>query len=279
MIRREFFVFTVLALFVLLISACTSVQPETPQPEATPETALISEEQVELIAEVFETTWTVASFGGEDEPISSVDGTFPSLNFMSLRYTGFTGCNYFVGSYRFNEQGLRLDPPQVTTAVCENDLLQQQESAFLTILITVDSAVFDGETIVMSAEGRQLMTLTPLESVPFEGTTWNYRFYQGEINLWQPVLPDTSITATFDAGTVSGSAGCNDYTASYVINDSEISISDIATTFMMCTEPADIMAQETRYLAGLEAATNIQISPRTIQLFTNEQPIMLFGAD
>ena len=35
-------------------------------------------------------------------------------------------------------------------------------------------------------------------------------------NATVPVIPDTTITAFFDGqGTVSGSAGCNDYTASY----------------------------------------------------------------
>lgn len=284
--RRLTLLVTVIAALALMITACQSSDPETPEPEPTAESventesAEASAADANQASKIFETTWTVQSFGGPEEPIPGVDGTYPSINFMAARYEGYTGCNYFVGSYRVDgENKVRLDPPAVTKAVCEDEAIKNQQEWYLTLLVTTDEYAFDGETITLSGGGKQLMTLEPLEPAPFEGTTWNYRFYQGQHPSWQPALPDTSITAVFDGETISGSAGCNDYTGSYTMNENEIAISEVVATRMMCAEPTDIMEQETRYLSALETATHIQISARGVQLFDAEKPIMLFSAD
>jgi heat shock protein HslJ len=72
-----------------------------------------------------------------------------------------------------------------------------------------------------------------------------------------PVVAGTKVTATFDAtGRVSGSGGCNQYSAGYSVDGSGITFGPAATTFMYCAEPAGMMDQEQAYLALLhEAAT------------------------
>ena len=67
----------------------------------------------------------------------------------------------------------------------------------------------------------------------------------------------TEITALFEGGTVSGSSGCNTYNAAYVIDGNNISISQPASTQMMCEE--DIMQQEARYLSALVGAQQYQV--------------------
>ena len=99
----------------------------------------------------------------------------------------------------------------------------------------------------------------PLE---LAGTSWTVTHYQsaGAItNLW----PDTVITLQFGTnGTISGNAGCNDYTAAYQVSgpyvtepdplgDEEqgqgMEISDLTFTEKAC-ESANVMEQETEYL-------------------------------
>jgi len=60
----------------------------------------------------------------------------------------------------------------------------------------------------------------------------------------------TGPSATFSDGKVSGSAGCNRFTASYTLDGSALEIGDIATTNMACPPPAD--AVERKFLAALE---------------------------
>jgi heat shock protein HslJ len=77
----------------------------------------------------------------------------------------------------------------------------------------------------------------------------------------QNVLPGTTITATFsDDGTVSGSAGCNNYVAAYQVRGTQLTIGTPATTKMSCTSPAGIMNQETIYLSDLQGAASYAVN-------------------
>lgn len=263
-----------IGLIMLLLAACQSVSEPTPAP--TPDAAA-AEAQAEEAAAIRDTTWTVKSFGDEENPIPGVDGTYPSINVLLGRFNGYTGCNYFVGTYTADGDSVRFDPPAVTRGFCEDEALQQQQEAFLTVLVTVNRYAFDGENVHLFADDRQLMTLEPLEPVPFEGTTWNYRFFQGEMPNWQPVIPGTAITAVFEGDTISGSAGCNQYNGTMTRNGDEIAIGELATTRMMCEQ--ETMEQEERYLAALQSAVGIRESARTIELTDAEKPILLFQAD
>ena len=267
----------ILVLIVVLTAvlvACQTVSEPTPLP--TPDAA-----EAEALAEeasvIRDTTWTVKSFGDEENPIPGVDGTYPSINVLLGRFNGFTGCNYFVGTYTVEGETVRFDPPAVTRGFCDDEALSQQQDAFLTVLVTINRYVFDGENISLFADDRQLMTLEPLEPVPFEGTTWNYRFFQGDMPNWQPIMPDTAITAVFEGDTISGSAGCNQYNGTVTRDGNEIAIGELATTRMMCAQ--EVMEQEERYLAALQSAVGIREWARTIELTDAEKPILLFQAD
>ena len=68
-------------------------------------------------------------------------------------------------------------------------------------------------------------------------------------------IPGTTITATFAKdGTVSGSAGCNNYVASYKSGVNTLTIGDLVTTTMTCDSPTGIMNQEQIYLTNLQGA-------------------------
>lgn len=266
----------VVLLLALILAACRSATESTPVP--TPDAAAAAQ-QSEQAAAILDTTWTVQSFGGPEEPIAGVDGTYPSINFILGRFNGYTGCNYFVGTYQAEGDTVRFDPPAVTTGFCDDEQLHQQQEAYMTMLVTANRYAFDGENISLFADDRQLMTLEPLEPVPFEGTTWSYRFFQGELPEWQQVIPDTSITAVFEGDAISGSAGCNEYNGTVTRNGDDITIGELASTRKMCAEPEGIMDQEERYLSALQTSVKIRESARSIELYDADQPIMLFNAD
>lgn len=92
------------------------------------------------------------------------------------------------------------------------------------------------------------------------GVTWYLvAFNEGGSSI--SVKPGTQITALFDAqGKVSGTAGCNQYTASYEATLNGLSIGAPATTKMSCGEPAGIMTQETVYLTTIQGAGGYSIS-------------------
>ncbi|MCZ7670469.1 MAG: META domain-containing protein [Chloroflexi bacterium] len=74
----------------------------------------------------------------------------------------------------------------------------------------------------------------------------------------QALIEGTRITASFVNETISGFAGCNNYSGTLTAVDDHFTISGIATTFMFCSEPAGVMEQEQAYLAGLETVGGYQ---------------------
>ena len=78
-------------------------------------------------------------------------------------------------------------------------------------------------------------------------------------------LTGTNINLSFSSegdgtsGTVSGSAGCNTYSGSYVLNANSISISSVGVTRMFCSSPEGIMDQEERFLNALGSANTYEV--------------------
>jgi heat shock protein HslJ len=78
-----------------------------------------------------------------------------------------------------------------------------------------------------------------------EGSNWILTSLNG-VGL----VPGSSITAAFgDDGRLSGSSGCNRYSASYEVSGSSLTIGQAMSTLMACEEA--LMAQESAYLAAL----------------------------
>ncbi|MGZ4925516.1 MAG: META domain-containing protein [Halobacteriota archaeon] len=74
------------------------------------------------------------------------------------------------------------------------------------------------------------------------------------------MLSKTTVTATFDNGNITGSAGCNRYAAGYQLSGDGITISSITSTLMYCIAPDGVMTQETTYLLLLKNVTAYTIN-------------------
>jgi len=112
-----------------------------------------------------------------------------------------------------------------------------------------------------------------------EDTDWVLQSY-GEFGNLKDVLADTEITAGFvsSEGTVEGSAGCNSYSGSYEVEDSQLSIpGPIAATEMYCEEPEGVMNQEQEYLEILQAAESYSIEDGELQINCGSQALIFKG--
>ena len=97
------------------------------------------------------------------------------------------------------------------------------------------------------------------EVLELEGPTW----------ILERTLLKTEITAIFEDGKLTGSAGCNTYNGTYTITagaeENEIDIGPLATTRMACQER--VMNQEARYLGALEEAETYVIEGTTLIIY------------
>lgn len=107
------------------------------------------------------------------------------------------------------------------------------------------------------------------------GTSWLLVSLGG-----QPALADTPVTADFGAdGTLSGTAGCNNYSGSYTAAGDTLTVApNMVSTMMACLDP--IMQQESAFLAGLQAAATYQITGDSLVLLdANGTELMTFTAN
>jgi heat shock protein HslJ len=114
--------------------------------------------------------------------------------------------------------------------------------------------------------GAVALPTTASLSSSLQGRTWRLTsFTSGSGSA--VVLPGTEITAVFGAdGKLTGSAGCNHYFASYQVSGNGIKTGLIGSTLMYCTEPADVMAQETTYLKLLQGATTYSVNADELRI-------------
>jgi heat shock protein HslJ len=117
----------------------------------------------------------------------------------------------------------------------------------------------DSETPVVP----RVTLATPVPTAPPQagpsGVTW-YLVSFTDGNTSVNVIPGTVITAFFDGQeTVSGSAGCNQYSTVYSGNRTGLVIAPPASTKMNCESPAGIMSQETLYLTALSGASTYSV--------------------
>ena len=112
---------------------------------------------------------------------------------------------------------------------------------------------------------------------PLAGTRWLVTaIYDPEVGGVGVVLPGTNLTMVFGAnGTVNGSAGCNSYSSTYLVNGNKLTINPPTATSMMCAEPVGIMEQEAIFLTTLPAADSFAIKGTQLQILNaSDKPLL-----
>lgn len=106
---------------------------------------------------------------------------------------------------------------------------------------------------------------------------WSLQSFTASDGTVTPVLNGTVITASFGTdGTLTGSGGCNRYSGRYLIRETQIVISPVATTAMACWDPGATL-QEDRYYASLGNAAELRVHDRVLTLYgTDGKPLLTY---
>jgi heat shock protein HslJ len=265
---------------VLVFAGCAGAN-STPAPATVVAEAAEAEEQAEAVQELLNTSWTPEIFGGEGDAIPVIPDTYPSLHFLVERYNGFTGCDYFVGVYDLDGDTLILQTPAMTQYGCEETDLVNQGSTYTNLLWVVNRyELVDGKLHLYDAYDEPLLTMVPLEWLPFEETAWELKFISPELAYWEALIPETFITIKFDGEQLSGNSGCNDYSAPYTLSDNVLTLGEISVTDNTCDEPDGVMDQESAYLSMLATAGRLVETARSIELLTEDgTPLFMYHGE
>jgi heat shock protein HslJ len=102
-----------------------------------------------------------------------------------------------------------------------------------------------------------------------QGTRWQLATLNGQ-SLPEGVV----ITAEFNDGRLSGSAGCNSYGGSYQASDNHLTLGALAMTLMACTE-AEVMDAETAYVKALDQVKSYERSDDQLTLSSADETVKL----
>ena len=101
-----------------------------------------------------------------------------------------------------------------------------------------------------------------------EGAPWQMVALADENGEPVKTLPVVEVTALFEDGKVSGTDGCNNYSGSYTVDGSSLTIGpEMMGTMMAC--PGPIMNQATAYTAALTSSARYAIVDNQFWLFTD----------
>jgi hypothetical protein len=81
-------------------------------------------------------------------------------------------------------------------------------------------------------------------------------------------LPGTELTARFGTdGSLSGSAGCNNYSAGFIAYDQTLRINGLSSSQTLCATPEGVMEQEGAFLRLMSQADQMAISAGQLTIF------------
>jgi heat shock protein HslJ len=108
-------------------------------------------------------------------------------------------------------------------------------------------------------------------------TNWTLQSYTDKTGILIPALSGGGVSARFARdGSMIGSAGCNQYAASYSTRDYTITITNTVSTLRFCTEPG-IMDQESAFLEDLSKADSFRVDESFLKMYDDDgKPLMVF---
>lgn len=221
--------------------------------------------------ELEDTAWELIEIQGE--PI--LDGTYPDIRFEGGRIFGNGSCNNFGGDYSQTGHSITIGMLMSTLMACESVEVMDQEQEYLSLLQnSVEFSHEDGRLSFHNAEGIILLSFIKMDT-SLEGKTWQLIAYDNGLGEFIPIIEGSSITGQFTAGTVSGSAGCNHYGASYTFSeDGFLQIEPTSITEMYCEQPAGVMEQEFLYLQVLSRTSSYRVERSQLTLLGDDGLIL-----
>jgi heat shock protein HslJ len=209
------------------------------------------------------TGWTLTGYLHNGTLVPPIPGTTITMDFgTGGKISGSAGCNHYFASYELKGTGITIGQAGSTEMYCSAPGVMEQESVYLTLLIRSKTISEAGDRLTVSDEkGVVVLTFSrtvPPREQPLVGTNWTLEsFHTGD--AVSSVLAGTTITAVFTKdGSITGSAGCNRYFASYNLSGTSLHVSQVGSTKMACGATG-VMQQESSYLSLISQAKTFAI--------------------
>ena len=262
----------------------TGATPSTAEPasEATPMPGASESASADAL---IGTPWQMTAIVGNDGAmLPAVPDAAATAMFQNSEFGGNDGCNDLFGTYSLDGASLSITVTGGTLMACQSEAINEQGRLYLDNLGHVAGYNIQDSTLTLTgADGATLITFQAEQSeanLPLAGTTWRLTAYSSSQGIMASALQGTEVTAMFDqSGALTGSAGCNRYSAPYSIDGNNITFHPAISTKMACAIPQGIMQQESGYLALLSQVAGYSIEGHVLSLFdAGENVVATFTA-
>lgn len=245
---------------VLLLAACASGTDSAADGAA-------ASTSPSAVAELSGSAWVLTTYADDSgaQAPASTDGTGALAFGDAGALTGSTGCNQFTGTYTQDGSALTIAPGATTMKACTGDL-GSQETAVQAALPEVASFTASGSALtLLGSSGKELLVYAP-GLAGLAGTSWTATGINNGKEAVESNAQTEKVTAEFGAdGNLTGSGGCNTYTATYETSDPDgLKIGPVASTKMACEDEASTVEQQ--YFAALENVATYSIDGTTLTL-------------
>lgn len=211
--------------------------------------------------------WSLVALGDVTKPVAPVSGSDFSAQFIRIPgapsgvLNGTTGCNEYTSAFIASLTEIKINLPAATqNKTCAPGLTDQEQIYFLALNSATTYQIsgntltipYDGGKQALVFEGTQLAEAQRPPLSDLNGSTW-YLWYFDD----NPILSGTTIYAQIvinadgASGTLSGSAGCNTYMATFGEN---MAVQTTLNATQKCSRPTGIMDQEKAYVSDLSRA-------------------------
>ena len=205
------------------------------------------------------TFWVLQSYsnqqGGEQTVIADTE---INAKFQNGSVSGTDSCNQYSAPYQVSGDKITIQQGISTLMACPEPIMDQAQG-FMAALTSVSSFKITGSTLeLIDASGNTVLTFSAGES-GLSGTSWLATGYNNGKQAVVSVLDGSEITAAFgEDGQLTGSAGCNNYNASYTVDGDSIHVGPAASTRKLCSSPVGVMEQEYAYLSAIQQAASYE---------------------
>ena len=213
--------------------------------------------------------WTVTSMP-EHDPLPP--GSFLDATFLNGTIRGSDGCNSYGGPYSTTYGGgFHINGLESTSMGCSGPVTDL-ETAYTDALGKASFYQVNGDSLTLKdARGTALVLYGANAPPPITGLKWQaYGYRDGPVNDKQAIvtpIPNTTITVVFGTdGILTGSFGCNAYTAAFTITGGRMEIGS-PTSEGTCSQK--VMDQERAYLVALGSTARWHFSGPSFQLLND----------
>jgi heat shock protein HslJ len=237
--------------------------------------------------------WKLVSYlDSKGQTVPALAGSEVTAQFQDGKVAGKDGCNQYSGTYKVTGGVLTIKLGASTMIACEAKLMDQAK-AYTTALASSATFQITGDRLQITNGGGKVavtfgapapaarpaptiaatqaptrpLTITAVATatVPLEGTPWKLAALADSKGNAVPTLAGTEVTALFQGGRVTGSAGCNNYAATFKATGAALTVNAPAmTTRKACAQA--IMQQESTYLGTLAKAAAYKIDGDKLEL-------------